>query len=156
MSLNKDLKAAFKGALFDSQSWTYEVLPTGCVPIDLALVCGGFGEGRIGEIFGSWSTGKTLILYRWLIETQRQGGKAFLFESEGGFHADWFVALGGIFGTGTEDDLLVIPNLKSVEQFFSGCDTIFKVLEAAKFGEPKDKGQTTLRGIEANQPAATV
>ncbi len=144
MSLNDDFKRAFKGALFSSQAWTYEVLPTGCAPIDLALVCGGFGEGRVGEIFGSWSTGKTLVLYRWLIETQRNGGKAFLFESEGGFHADWFVALGGIFGTGTKDDLLVVPNLTSVEDFFDGVDTILKVLETSKFKGPTAIGWDSL------------
>ena len=133
MSINDDFKSAFKGALFDSQKWTYEVLPTGCVPIDLAIVAGGFGEGRIGEIFGSWSCAKTLVLYQWLIETQRRGGKTFLFESEGGFHADWFVSLGGVFGTGTDADLLVIPNLTSVEDFFSGCDKIIAVIEKTKY-----------------------
>jgi len=144
MSINDDFKSAFKGALFDSQKWTYEVLPTGCVPIDLAIVAGGFGEGRTGEIFGDWSSGKTLILYQWLIETQKRGGKTFLFESEGGFHSDWFVALGGIFGTGTDADLLVFPKLKSVEDFFAGCDTIIKVIESTGFDAPVAIGWDSL------------
>lgn len=144
MSLNNDFKAAFKGALFSSQEWTYEVLPTGCVPIDLAIVAGGFGEGRTGEIFGNWSSGKTLILYQWLIENQKRGGKSFLFEAEGGFHTDWFVNLGGTFGTDSEKDLLVVPNLKSVEDFFDGCDRIIDVVKKSNFTGPVAIGWDSL------------
>ncbi len=59
MNLNDKLKKAFKGALHDSadSAWCNEFIPTGCVPLDRALG-GGFGEGRIHEVFGPWSSGK--------------------------------------------------------------------------------------------------
>ena len=138
MGLSDDFKSAVKGALFSSlgENWHRSVSPTGCVPVDEAIVAGGFGEGRTGEIFGPWSSGKSLVLYRWLIENQRRGGKSFLWEAEGAFDPDWFTQQGGVFGTGTEADLLVVPDLTTVEDFFDQVSKVIAVIKKSKFKEP--------------------
>jgi RecA/RadA recombinase len=132
---------AFKGALYRTynEDWVKNWSPTGCVPIDRAIggkLSGGFGEGRIHEIFGDWSTGKTLVLYHWMIHAALNGAKCFLFESEGGFDPDWYIALGGIFGTGTDDDLYVYPDLRTVESFFEGCSKIIDTVKKSKWKGP--------------------
>ena len=139
--MSDPFKEAFKGALYTAytEDWVKDWMPTGCIPIDRAIggkEAGGFGEGRVHEIFGDWSTGKTLLLYQWLFHMQQRGAKCFLFESEGGFNPDWFCDLGGIFGTGSENDLYVYPDLKTVETFFSGCDKIIETVKKNKITDP--------------------
>jgi RecA/RadA recombinase len=139
MSENDAFKAAFKGALHDSVegAWCGAVLPTGIVPVDRALVSGGFGEGRIHEIIGSWSTGKTALLYAWLIHVQTVlGGKSFLFEAEGGFGPDWYRMLGGLIGEDEPNSLMYFPDLATVEDFFDGVEKIVKVVKEKKIKVP--------------------
>lgn len=128
-AFSSSLKKDFKKAMFTSPSWEHRVMPTGVVSVDTAIRAGGFGEGRISEIYGPYSSGKTLLLYQWLIHNQQRGGMTFLYESEGGFHEDWFVDLGGLFDTGSPLDLHLVPDLSSVEDFFDGC---YKIIDRVK------------------------
>ena len=51
-------------------------LSTGSLSLDLALGIGGIPRGRVTEIFGAESTGKTTIAYHVMDESHRQGGTA--------------------------------------------------------------------------------
>src|SRR6201982_1159860 len=57
-----------------------DAIPTGALSLDLALGIGGVPRGRIVEVFGPESSGKTTLIYHLLAEAQRLGGVcAFLY-----------------------------------------------------------------------------
>ena len=55
---------------------TIEALPTGCLSLDLAIGVGGLPRGRIIEIYGPESSGKTTVALHCIAETQKAGGIA--------------------------------------------------------------------------------
>jgi recombination protein RecA len=57
-------------------------IPTGALSLDLALGIGGLPRGRIVEIFGPESSGKTTLLYHIIAQAQRQGGLAAFIDAE--------------------------------------------------------------------------
>ncbi len=59
-----------------------EVIPTGSLALDLALGVGGLPRGRIVEIYGQESSGKTTLAYHVIAEAQRQGGMAAFIDAE--------------------------------------------------------------------------
>lgn len=59
-----------------------EVIPTGCLIIDRALGVGGFPRGRITEIFGPESSGKTTLTLTIIANAQKQGGNAAFIDVE--------------------------------------------------------------------------
>ena len=59
-----------------------EVIPTGCLALDLALGVGGVPRGRIVEIFGPESSGKTTLALHMVAEAQKRGGNAAFIDAE--------------------------------------------------------------------------
>ena len=59
-----------------------EVLPTGCLSLDLAIGVGGLPRGRIIEIYGPESSGKTTVALHCIAETQKSGGIAAFIDAE--------------------------------------------------------------------------
>ena len=59
-----------------------EVLPTGCLSLDLAIGVGGLPRGRIIEIYGPESSGKTTVALHAIAETQKAGGIAAFVDAE--------------------------------------------------------------------------
>lgn len=59
-----------------------EVLPTGCLSLDLAIGVGGLPRGRIIEIYGPESSGKTTVALHCIAETQKSGGVAAFIDAE--------------------------------------------------------------------------
>ena len=59
-----------------------EVLPTGCLSLDLAIGVGGLPRGRIIEIYGPESSGKTTVALHVIAETQKMGGIAAFIDAE--------------------------------------------------------------------------
>ena len=59
-----------------------EVLPTGCLSLDLAVGVGGFPRGRIIEIYGPESSGKTTVALHAIAEAQKAGGIAAFVDAE--------------------------------------------------------------------------
>src|SRR6201987_1628912 len=57
-------------------------IPTGSLPLDLALGVGGFPRGRVVEIFGPESSGKTTLSLHVIAEAQRAGGVAAFIDAE--------------------------------------------------------------------------
>lgn len=106
-------------------SWETPRLRTGIIPLDYVLG-GGWGYGRLGEIYGGHSSSKTYILYRSLIACQQMGGTAILLETEGAYDPQWFERLGG------NDADLVKPPVLTTQDVFS---TIDKILDFAS-GKP--------------------
>ncbi|MBE7078946.1 MAG: recombinase RecA [Clostridiales bacterium] len=59
-----------------------EVIPSGCLTLDLALGIGGFPRGRIIEIYGPESSGKTTVALHAVAEAQKMGGVAAFIDAE--------------------------------------------------------------------------
>ncbi|MDO8609459.1 MAG: recombinase RecA [bacterium] len=79
-----------------------EVIKTGIMPLDLALGVGGIPVGRIIEIYGPESSGKTTLCLSIMSETQKKGGVAAFIDAEHAFDPAWAKILGVKL-----DDLLV-------------------------------------------------
>ncbi len=62
-----------------------EVIPTGSLAVDVALGCGGLPRGRIVEIFGPESSGKTTLALQAIAQAQKLGGNAVLIDAEHAF-----------------------------------------------------------------------
>ena len=59
-----------------------DVIPTGCLPLDMALGVGGVPRGRIIEIYGPESSGKTTLALSCIAEAQKNGGVAAFIDAE--------------------------------------------------------------------------
>src|SRR5512138_2922543 len=59
-----------------------EAIPTGAIALDLALGVGGIPRGRVTEIYGPESAGKTTLLQHIIAEAQRNGGLAAFIDAE--------------------------------------------------------------------------
>ncbi len=74
-----------KGAIMKLGDQTHqkvEVIPTGCLTLDMALGIGGVPRGRIIEIYGPESSGKTTVSLHIVAETQKLGGTAAFIDAE--------------------------------------------------------------------------
>lgn len=70
------------------------VIPSGCIQLDMALGVGGFPRGRIIEIFGPESSGKTTLTLHAIAEAQKLGGIAAFIDAEHAFDAVYAKKLG--------------------------------------------------------------
>ena len=61
---------------------TTEVIPTGCLPLDMALGIGGLPKGRIIEIYGPEASGKTTVTLHVIAQVQKMGGTAAFIDAE--------------------------------------------------------------------------
>lgn len=68
--------------LGEASAMNIEVISTGCMSLDIALGVGGFPRGRVVEIFGPESSGKTTVALHGIAQAQRQGGMAAFVDAE--------------------------------------------------------------------------
>lgn len=97
LTLDKLEKAYGKGTVMklgDEPIQDIEVIPSGSVTLDLALGVGGFPKGRIVEIYGPESSGKTTIAIHAIAECQKQGGIAAFIDAEHAFDRFYAEKLG--------------------------------------------------------------
>lgn len=71
-----------------------EVIPTGSIGIDMALGIGGFPKGRVIEIYGPESSGKTTLAIHAIAESQKNGGIAAFIDAEHAFDTLYAQKLG--------------------------------------------------------------
>ena len=87
-----------KGAIMKlgagSADLNLEVIPTGCISLDLALGVGGVPRGRIVEIYGPESSGKTTVALHVIAETQKKGGIAAFIDAEHALDPSYAAKLG--------------------------------------------------------------
>lgn len=80
--------------LGDKQTIEVDVIPTGSIGLDIALGCNGFPKGRIIEIYGPESSGKTTLAIHAVAECQKKGGIAAIIDAEHAFDRFYAEALG--------------------------------------------------------------
>lgn len=80
--------------LADDKIKKMDVIATGAISLDIALGVGGIPKGRIIEIFGPESSGKTTLAMSILAEAQKAGGVAAFIDAEHAFDAEYAKRLG--------------------------------------------------------------
>ena len=78
-------KAFGDGAIMkmgEKTDMSIDVIPTGCLPLDIALGVGGLPRGRVTEIFGPEASGKTTLCLHVIAEAQKMGGTAAFIDVE--------------------------------------------------------------------------
>lgn len=97
-----------------------EVIPTGCLSLDLALGVGGVPRGRIIEIFGPESSGKTTVALHIIAETQKLGGVAAFIDAEHALDAQYAHALG------VDTNELYLSQPDTGEQALDICESLVR------------------------------
>ena len=80
-----------------SEKLAVEVIPTGSLSLDLALGVGGIPRGRVTEIFGAESAGKTTLALHIIAQAQKLGGKAVYIDAEHAFSSEYAASCGVIW-----------------------------------------------------------
>jgi recombination protein RecA len=94
------------------------VIPTGSLSLDLALGVGGLPRGRVVEIFGPESSGKTTLTLHAIAEAQRAGGICAFIDAEHAFDASYAQRLG------VKLDELLVSQPDCGEQALEICDQL--------------------------------
>ncbi len=97
-----------------------DVIPTGSLGLDLALGVGGYPKGRIIEIYGPESSGKTTLAIHAIAEAQRQGGIAAFIDAEHAFDRFYAASLG------VDTDNLLISQPDNGEQALEIADQLIR------------------------------
>lgn len=88
LTLDKLEKTYGKGVVMkmgEARVMNVDVIPTGSLGLDIALGIGGFPKGRVVEIYGPESSGKTTIALHAIAQAQRKGGMAAFIDAEHAF-----------------------------------------------------------------------
>jgi len=112
-----------KGAVMklgDSPIQDVDVIPTGSLTLDVALGVGGFPKGRVVEIYGPESSGKTTLAIHAIAECQKQGGIAAFIDAEHAFDQFYAKALG------VDVDNLLISQPDNGEQALEIADNLIR------------------------------
>jgi len=118
--IQKDFGETAIMRLGDSHRVDVEVIPTGNLLIDRALGVGGFPRGRVVEVYGPESSGKTTLTLTVIAQAQKRGGLAAFIDVEHALDARYASKLGVNL-----DDLLVSqPN--SGEEALQICETLVR------------------------------
>lgn len=96
------------------------VIPTGCIQLDISLGIGGFPKGRIVEIYGPESSGKTTLTLHAIAECQRAGGIAAFIDAEHAFDALYARKVG------VDIDNLLVSQPDTGEQALDICETLVR------------------------------
>src|SRR5918997_3287664 len=97
-----------------------ETIPTGAIALDVALGVGGIPRGRITEIYGPESSGKTTLAQHMIAECQKMGGVAAFIDAEHAFDPIYAAAC----GVNIEDLLVSQPD--TGEQALEICETLVR------------------------------
>lgn len=106
--------------LSDSKTMDVESTPTGSISLDLALGVGGIPKGRIIEIYGPESSGKTTLTLHMIAEVQKKGGLAAFIDAEHALDPEYAKKI----GVKLEDLLISQPD--NGEQALDICDTLVR------------------------------
>lgn len=112
-----------KGAIMrlgESTALNVEAIPTGALPLDVALGIGGVPRGRIVEIYGPESSGKTTVALHIIAEAQAAGGIVAFIDAEHALDPVYAARLG------VDVDELLISQPDTGEQALEICDLLVR------------------------------
>ncbi|WHT21311.1 recombinase RecA [Crossiella sp. CA-258035] len=97
-----------------------EVIPTGSISLDVALGIGGLPRGRVVEIYGPESSGKTTVALHAVANAQKNGGIAAFIDAEHALDPDYAKALG------VDTDALLVSQPDTGEQALEIADMLIR------------------------------
>src|SRR5919107_189175 len=106
--------------LGESQQMDVEVIPTGNILIDRALGVGGFPRGRVVEVFGPESSGKTTLTLTVIAQAQKRGGLAAFIDVEHALDPGYARKLG------VKMEELLVSQPSSGEEALRICETLVR------------------------------
>ena len=106
--------------LGDNAKLNVESISTGCIDLDLALGIGGVPRGRIVEIYGPESSGKTTVALHIIAEAQRNGGEAAFIDVEHALDPVYAKNLG------VDINNLIVSQPDTGEQALEICETLVR------------------------------
>ena len=119
-----DIEKQFgKGAIMklgEQEQMEIEVCPSGSISLDIALGVGGYPKGRIIEIYGPESSGKTTFALHAIAEIQKQGGRAAFIDAEHSLDPVYASNLG------VDINELLLSQPDTGEQALEICDALVK------------------------------
>lgn len=118
--IEKDFGKGTIMKLGDQPQWDVQVIPSGSVALDHALGIGGYPRGRIIEIYGPESSGKTTLAIHAIAEAQKMGGIAAMIDAEHAFDRTYAKALG------IDLDTLLISQPDNGEQALDIADDLIR------------------------------
>ena len=121
--LNDIEKQFGKGSIMklgDSKHMKVDVCSSGCLSLDIALGVGGYPRGRIIEIYGPESSGKTTFALQAIAEHQKLGGRAAFIDAEHALDPVYAERLG------VDIDELLLSQPDTGEQALEICDALVK------------------------------
>jgi recombination protein RecA len=116
-------RAHGKGAIMrlgDETRVPMDVIPTGAISLDVALGIGGLPRGRVVEIYGPESSGKTTVALHAVANAQRAGGIAAFIDAEHALDPDYAKALG------VDTDQLLVSQPDTGEQALEIADMLIR------------------------------
>jgi recombination protein RecA len=119
LTLGKLEKSYGKGVVMklgDKVEEDIEVIPSGSIGLDIALGVGGYPRGRVIEIYGPESSGKTTLTLHAIAESQKKGGIAAFIDAEHAFDSSYASSLG------VDTDNLLISQPDNGEQALEIAD----------------------------------
>ena len=119
LTLGKLEKSYGKGVVMklgDKVEEDIEVIPSGSIGLDIALGVGGYPRGRVIEIYGPESSGKTTLTLHAIAESQKKGGIAAFIDAEHAFDSSYAASLG------VDTDNLLISQPDNGEQALEIAD----------------------------------
>src|SRR5690554_4567657 len=123
LTMDKLDKTYGKGSIMrlgDKAVENIDAIPTGSVALDIALGVGGYPRGRVVEIYGPESSGKTTLAIHAIAEVQKQGGIAAFIDAEHAFDQQYARNL----GVNTND--LIISQPDNGEQALEIADNLIR------------------------------
>ncbi|MDO9574452.1 MAG: recombinase RecA [Candidatus Contubernalis sp.] len=124
MALHQIEKQFGKGSIMklgeSSALLNVDVIPTGCLPLDIALGVGGLPRGRVVEIYGPESSGKTTVALHVLAEAQKRGGYVAFIDAENAMDPVYAKRLG------VDIDNLLISQPDTAEQGLEIAETLVR------------------------------
>ena len=120
LKIEKDFGKGAIMKLGDQPYQKIDVIPTGCLTLDLALGIGGIPRGRIIEIYGPESSGKTTVSLHMVAEAQKLGGRAAFIDAEHALDPIYAEKLG------VDTKSLYVSQPDNGEQALNICDTLIR------------------------------
>jgi len=106
--------------LGDQSHAQIEVIPTGSIALDVALGIGGLPRGRIVEVYGPESSGKTTVALHAIANAQAEGGICAFIDAEHALDPTYAAALG------VDTDALLVSQPDNGEQALEIADTLIR------------------------------